>query len=503
MVDQLFSTPRRQSGKAIVIILIRYLRLIVRQIWPVILIFLLNPKRHRAQIASFSIVGIVFLAFIYSILDYLLFRFYVENDELVVKSGVFRRKTLNIPFDRIQSVDFKRNVVHQFLQVVSVKIDTAGTSAKELEFDAMEIREAEAFRDLIMKGRSVATESKGIGVSETALETSTEVPPVPPQVILKLSWKDLVKVGVSANHLRTAAIIIAFFLTIVDDLNQYIGLNLFQQLDQSSLFIKLITFLVAILSIPFFILVSFLVSLLGSVIRYFNLTFWFTEGKFKVVSGLFTRNEKTIQLHKIQLFTWRTSPIQEVFGMFRLNIYQTTSAEDNQATSLEIPGSYQAQIDRTMEFVYPGITSAIFKSHRIDPGYVQRMVFMFGLLPALAIGFYAYYNDGVFLWLLTGIFPLSVWMGYLYQSKRRVNFHPEYIISEAGIFGKTRKLIELYKIQHISLTSSPRERRRDVRTLYLYTAGGQIMIPYLNRKVAEDAMNYILYKIESSEKNWM
>ena len=45
---------------------------------------------------------------------------------------------LNVPFDRIQSVDFKRNIVHQFLNVVSVQVDTAGSKGSELELDAIE-----------------------------------------------------------------------------------------------------------------------------------------------------------------------------------------------------------------------------------------------------------------------------------------------------------------------------------------------------------------------------
>lgn len=443
------------------------------------------------------------MALIYSIIDYFRFRFHIENDELIVKSGVFRRKTLNIPFDRIQSVDFKRNVVHQFLKVVSVKIDTAGTKGNELEFDAMEIDEAEAFRDMIMgskKGEEVLANVDGAS-DENFVETS--IPALPPQVILNLSWKDLLKVGVSSNHLRTAFIIIVFFITIADDLDQFLGVNVFDEFDKSSLYLKLITFIIAIAAIPFFILVSFIVSLFGSVIRYYNLTFWYVLGKFKVVSGLFTRNEKTIQQHKIQLVKWRTTPLQEIFGMFKMNIYQTTGAESEQATSLEIPGCYQEQVDKTLEFVSPGVTSAIFKTHSIHRSYVMWLVIVFGLLPAVGAGIYSYYTNGIFSWLLIGIFPLAIIMGQQFQKKRKILLHPEYLISESGIFGKTSKLIEWYKVQHVTLTSSPRQRRRNVRTLYINTAGGEIMVPYIDKRVAEDTRDYILYKIESTEKNWM
>src|SRR6187397_2263749 len=197
-------TPHRQSPKAILLILLKYLRIIVRQVWPILLIVLINPTSGKGYVITLIVMGIVFLAIVYSLLAYSRFYYFIQKNELCVRSGVFRKTVINVPFDRIQSVDFKRNLAHQFLQVVSVQVDTAGSKGSELELDAIELSRAEELRDIVLayKRAKKADHSEGI-------ESIPPIPVVqsPAELILSLSSKDLIKIGVSENHLRTAAII--------------------------------------------------------------------------------------------------------------------------------------------------------------------------------------------------------------------------------------------------------------------------------------------------------
>jgi putative membrane protein len=177
--------------------------------------------------------------------------------------------------------------------------------------------------------------------------------------------------------------------------------------------------------------------------------------------------------------------------------------DQGQDKSLAIPGCYQPQVDETLDVVVPGFRHATFASHGIHPMYVKIMVTLFGFLPALAFGLFAWWNDAFLQWLLVLVFPIAVWMGYLYHHKRRLKLHPDYLLSEGGIFGRSAKLIEIFKIQSVQLTSSPRQRRLGVLTLHVRTAGGHVTIPYLNAHVARQARDYILYKVEKERKPWM
>lgn len=492
--------PQRQSPKAVILILLKYLRIMVRQMWPILLIVLIKPNSDKGMIITAIAFGIALLSLVYSLVAYTRYYFFIENNELCVRSGVFRKTVLNVPFDRIQSVDFKRNLVHQFLNVVSVQVDTAGSKGSELELDAIELERAEELRNIVLAYKQSRRSAD--------TETSDTIPPIPavaepPELILALTPKDLIKIGISENHLRTAAIIFAFFLGLADDFDQLLGWDVYGRLEETTSAISLFGLLATILAIPVFVGISFAITLLRTVLKYYGLKFW-REGKsYKVVSGFFTRNEKSIQKSKIQVIRWVTSPLKKMFGIYQMNIYQATNVDQAQDKSLVIPGCYLEQVDHTLDTIVPEFRGALFTSHQMHPAIVRLMVFLFGCIPALLFGLMAWFNDGVMQWLLVLVFPIAVWMGYLYQHKRRLKIHPEFILSEGGIFGHSSKLIEIYKVQSVHLESSPMQRRRGLTSLYVHTAGGDISFPYLNGEVARQARDYILYKVEMEKKSWM
>ncbi len=492
--------PQRQSPKAVILILLKYLRIIVRQMWPILLIFIFQTKSDRGVIIVTIAFSIALISLIYSLVAYTRYYFFIKDNELCVRSGVFRKTVLNVPFDRIQSVDFKRNLVHQFLNVVSVQIDTAGSKGSELELDAIELDRAEALREIVLVYKR---EKKSIPVDMDGFIPPIPVIQEPPELILSLSYKDLIKIGISENHLRTAAIIFAFFIGFADDVNQAIGWDVYDELENTTTAMSIVGILATLLAIPLFICISFTITLIRTVLKYYGLKFW-REGKsYKVVSGLFTRNEKSIQKSKIQVIRWITSPLKKLFGIYQVNIYQATNVDQNQDKSLVIPGCYQEQVEHTLDTIVPEYKNAVFSSHHMHPSIVILMVILFGFVPAVLFGLMAWFNDGVMQWLLTLVFPLAIWMGYLYQRKRRLKIHPDFIVSEGGIFGNSYKLIEIYKVQSVHIESSPMQRRRGLTSLNVFTAGGDISFPYLNAAVARQARDYILYRVEQEEKSWM
>jgi putative membrane protein len=492
-------TPQRQSPKAIVLILLKYLLVIVRQIWPILLVVLINPTSDKGKYITAIVFLVAFISLVYALIAYTRFYFFIQNNELCVRSGVFRKTVLNVPFDRIQSVDFKRNVVHQALNVVSVQVDTAGSKGSEIELDAIDFPRAEELRDIVLAYKK----SKDARHAESTEEEITPTVEEPRTLILSLSPTDLIKIGISENHLRTAAIIFAFFIGLADNLDQFLGFDVYGELEHRTASISVLGILAAILAIPIFIGISFLITLVRTILKYYGLQFTQEGKRFKVVSGLLTRNEKTIQQSKIQVIRWVTSPLKQLFGIFQMNIYQAANMEQQRDRSLVIPGCYQQQVDHTLDAIVPGFRDAVFTSHKMHVRIVILMVFFFGFIPALLFGLMAYFNDGVLQWLLTLVFPLAIFMGYQYQRKRRMKVHPDFLLSAGGILGSSTKLIEIYKVQCVNITSSPMQRWRGLSTLNIYTAGGDMTFAYLNHKVAAQARDYMLYRIERERKSWM
>ena len=64
-------------------------------------------------------------------------------------------------------------------------------------------------------------------------------------------------------------------------------------------------------------------------------------------------------------------------------------------------------------------------------------------------------------------------------------------------------LLKWFKIQGIEIQQGIYQRRKELCNLVFYTAAGTVKIPYIELKKAKRMKNFILFKIENSEKPWM
>lgn len=487
---------QRQSGVAIILILLKFVRFFIRQFWPLVLVLFLNPKAGRELWILAIVFGIAGISLAGSVIEYFRFYYWIENGHLRIEKGLLRRTKLNLPFTRIQTIDFEQNLVHQAFGVVRVKVDSAGSGGEEIAFDALQKDRADVLREYILRQKA-------------ALQPASTYKLIPDQetreLLLQLGIRDLLKVGISQNHLRTAGIIFAFFLALAEDVSEALdNIDLFGRIGTEVQTLAQSSILFVLIAVPVFLSISFTVSLVGTVIVHYHLRFWKTHNGFKLDAGLFTRREKSAQKDKIQLITWVTNPVRKLFGMFKLNLYQASSVDVLGDKSISVPGCYHEQVDRTIASVIPGAAGAIYEEHGIHPTARTRFILFAGLLPCVALSVTGFLLDRQMLAIAVWAhLPVAVWMGHLYYRKKCLALHTDYALLKGGIFGDDYKLLEIYKIQAVSLRQSFYQWRRDLATVTMYTASGDVSIPFIPVKKAEQIRDYLLYRIEVDERAWM
>lgn len=489
-------TPRRQSITAIFLILLRLLRVIFRQAWPVLLVLVFNPGKSRDSYFAMVIIAIAAGSAILSIISYFKFYYYVKNDELIIEKGVFQKTKLNVPFDRIQTINFKENILHQFFNVVSLEIDTAGSKGNEFSITALKKDKAIAIREYLIAQKNATVPSFSEG-------TPSEETPPSEKLLLHLAPMDLVKVGVSQNHLRTFSILFAFgfsSLGFIEDLTGWKidnGIASLTSWSSNTLLAGLITI------VPIVIIISFLVSLVRTVIRYYDLRFFKTTLGFKVSSGFFTKNEQSAHLQKIQLIRWTTNPIKKIFSLFDLSLRQAASSALKRKQSIYIPGCYEVQLLAIREAYFPNETNTAFEEHVIHPLIIYRKVLYLGIVPAILMTINVnwgedHYNYWSFLWI-----PIVLFFSWIYQRNFRFFVSDEGIRVSSAIIGKTDTLLRWFKIQGVEIQQGLYQRRKDLCNLVFHTAAGTVKIPYIELEKAKRMQDFVLYKIESNEEEWM
>ena len=488
--------PQRQSVVAIILILLKYVRMMVRQFWPVLLVVLVDRKGNFETALGLLFGVLALTSLTGSVIAYFKFYYYISQDHLNISRGVLRRVKVNLPFERIQTIDFEQNIIHQFFGVVRVKIDSAGSGGEEISFDALEKDRAEKLRDYILAQKAER--------EDESMEIESVRTPDTRELILHLRPVDLLRIGISQNHLRTAGIIFAFFFAIAGDISDVIrDIDVFDWIghEVESLIAGSVFFV--LIAIPVFLIISFFVTLIRTVMVHYDLRFWRTSTGFKLTSGLITRREKSVQKDKIQLLLWDTNPLRRLFGIFRLNLYQASSVNVVGSKAMSVPGCYQSHIDRVIATVMTDAAEATFETLGIHRAARTRFILFAGILPCVIFTMAGILLDRqmlIWTWLY---FPLAVWMAFLYHRKKRLLLHKDYAVFRSGIFGDEWKMLELYKVQAVRVSQSFYQWRKDLATVTLHTASGSVSIPFIPIVRAGQIRDYVLYRVERDRRSWM
>lgn len=488
------STPTRQSIKGLIFIFLQSVRQAIRIFWTLIALAILQKNIFENK-AILPIAGVLILVLliIHTVLYYLNFYFYIKNGEFILNKGYLRKKTLTIPIDRIQSVNTKQNLIQQFLNVVALEIDTAGSAGKELKIHALEKSYANALHELLSEKNQ--EEHNSDEQTETS-SSNTE------KLILKLEPIDLLKIGISQNHLRTGLIILAFGYQIF---NQAQDIFKEQANEYSGEFVNYMSnssFALIIFLLVFFLVASILISLGRKLVKYFDFKLLKKGTAYRVESGIFNKRNVVVPHNKIQQLNWETDPIKKQFGIYTLVFKQAVSGQNKKVQLVDAPGCLTEHLEllKTDLFGNDELSSSIKITS--NPYYFRRMWLLIGGLPILLAAPFLF-TDGIF-WMIASIWLLGT-AGYSYLILKRSYFriNNEQIRVSSGAISHSWKQMELFKIQSVEFKQTFFQKRRSLASLKLMNASDSIQIPYINQDLALQIYDYLLYHTEISEKSWI
>lgn len=500
IADPSLTKARRQSPVAMLFMALKFLRSSLKTFWPLILIWLFNSGKGGDMMIGKLVLVIGGLNLVASLVAYFKYYFYVKDGELVIEHGILTKKKLNIPFERIQTINFEQNVLHRMLKVVKVQVDTAGSSASELTLQALDLPTAEALRAFVLQEKAQAVIDSG------ELDPSTQ--PVKTQsnkeLLFRRSPYHVWLIGLTQNHLRLgAAVVIGGLYGLSRLWSDITGVDLSDWLIQNADKIPVHSQFYWLLGILLFMLASLTVSVSTSFINYYGLSVWKTREGFNISSGLLNRKEQAVRLAKLQFIRWSINPLQALIGISTLRLYQASSTQINVKKAMSIPGSSPENIDQILQESFPTEADSTAYEGYISPLIVGHRLLFGGILPALILVPLSalFIKCYALLWLL--LIPMNYFRARRFQHKYRFYIDNQLLKIHSQVIAKSYTLLHLYKVQGVALTQSLYQVRKGLASVALYTAAGTVSIPYVDIQTARNLQNYILYKIESSQQSWM
>jgi putative membrane protein len=252
------------------------------------------------------------------------------------------------------------------------------------------------------------------------------------------------------------------------------------------------------------ILVTLLISLVRTILKYYDLRLIRTRDGFKIESGLLNRRQIAARDHKIQILGWADNPMKRLVGVFDVFLKQASSVQIQNRRSIVIPGCEKPNLDKIRTYYFDDHEWQNLMDFGIHKKYLLRRFLYHGLLFS-AIIFLATWYFFDLQWAMIAIIwlPVSLVMAYIRFKKWRIHINDKILYVQNGLFGNYNKVIKLYKIQNLELGQSLYHRWNDLCNITVYTASGKITIPFLPLSEGKTLIDYLLYKIEVDKRNWM
>ena len=490
----------RTSPFAILFFVGKIVRVIAQNAWQSIAPLFVYISVGKEDLVTKLIVGGIALAVaiaVGSVLSWLFFRYQILDDSVLIRSGVFKKKQLDIKFDRVQAVNTEQNPVYRFLNLVTVTFDTAGSSGDEGNLPAVTREFANDLR--LQIGRADGSNRVVDDDATEALEP-----------LISLDWRDMIRIGLAD---RRALIVFALIGPLMEQMGDRIEGYVEQALKSAAFGITQIgvsTGILILIGVVIVMLLLFtLISIAAAFLRYHNFKLYLDGSTLRSHGGLLTRHEHSMDLQKIQTLRLQQGIVQIWLKRFTMTARQAISArKQGRKKVFTIPVVTAEQADVLRPLLFANEAGRLSQNPR-DEGYLpvsayymrSRILFV-GLLPALAFAaiFAGEFGPPGY----AGVVWLPVVAAFAWRNWKRAGyrFDNDEIIRRSGLFGYRTVGLLFRKVQRVTVTQSRYQRRKNLASLRMYMASGAVSIPYIDLEKAQQLRDYILYRVESSQKAW-
>jgi putative membrane protein len=499
--------PQRQNPFGVAVIFVRNLR-IALNIFISVVFVQFGTKMDFLSLSIYAIAGILVLLFLLlSYYQYRKFFFYIEDDKFVLEEGVFKRDKMTIAFDRIQSVNLSQNIIQQILNVTALKVDTAGSKAKEMEIPALDKAYARALQKRLLELKQQRIAEEGEDTAEdlalTELdEAILEDRGLGEKPLVKLSMLDVLRVGLTENHLRSGLILFAVINGYIWQFEDYILKPFEQYLGETKDNILAYGLILVPISIVLFLVIGVLFSVIQSVLKYFNLRFYANAKGVRMTSGLFKKAEYNIPVNKIQYIKSGSNPLRKAVGYRTITVKQAGSEEASDKKSLQIPGAREDQLSTVLDFFFEERHLENQGNARAHALLFTQLSFYISVLPTIGLGIAGYWYPLAW-YAIPAVIALVLFFSFKYYKSVGVHWNAEMLTLNKGyVFPKTY-FLKFFKMQNVSLRQSFLQKPRGLAHLVFHTAAGDLRMPHMPYETAKQLYDYMLYRIESSNESWM
>lgn len=459
-------------------------------LFPAVLAFMTASQGNQAErfFLVFLVPGVVI-----AVARYFVSTYRYDATELVIRTGLIFKNERHIPFARIQSLDAVQNVLHRICGVVDIKVQTGTTGEAEATLSVLPVSALDEMRRRVFEGRVRVTEA-----SEAPLSVPVDgVPAAEVQTLLRLSAGDRALAGLFDN--RGWVLIGAAWGLVAESglLDRFFG-----EIEAAS-WPAFVSILVGLF------VVAPILSLVWALVRLHDFELTLRAGDLRTEFGALTRVTATIPLRRVQAVKIHQGPGHVWTRRASVRVETAGGSATGRASTEREWVAPIIGLDALRSFIATILPEADVDAltwMRVNPRAFRRRR-MVAVVTAIVVGALTAPFLGL-KWAAAGtvtLIVLGLVNAQLYVASLGWAKTDRIVVFKSGWFHRSTIIVPLSKIQAVELDESPFDRRHDMASLSVDTAGAgghRIDIPYLSRPTAEEARMTLAHEAASTVFRW-
>ena len=437
-----------------------------------LLVLLITGKGNNADLWGLVGVGVLM---VWSVAQYFTYRYRIESDGVVIRSGLFQRSLRHIPFARIQNVTLHQTVLHRLFNVAEVRLESAGAAKPEGQMRVLRLDAAhELERQIRERGAATATTTPAEERSET---------------LLALPVAEVIRLGLINNR---GMLVVGGLFALLAQAGDNLPGKVFTALGQwlsgqaDTLHLSILTMAAATLMLLLILLLLLrLLSVSIALLQFYGFRLSEAEGRLSVERGLLTRLRSSVPRHRIQAYSLSEGVLHRLCHRRSLRVDTAVMEAMNERRSLRdlAPIATPAAMDALLGRLLPEHAWPISDWKPLHPRAWRRKFTLPAVTVLAATAGLVYFKGPVAIGLLAAL-PLLYWRAVLWARHSAYSVSNGLIAFRSGWLSRHWRFAESRKLQALELLQSPFDCRHGMATLRFDTAGANaaetaLSIPYL------------------------
>lgn len=448
------------------------------------------------HLSDFIFPGILLLLAVLSIVRALIesvrTTYWIEDEKLILKSGILSTHVKELYISRIQSVELTKNIVNQIFGGVIVEIKTPGDGIK---LDTISMPSAEALTHYL------ETQKQSIAVAVDDEELQEEN--VHFNTVYHLKTQNILLMSVTSGAMGT---VLAVIWGLYGQIDELFDLSfIFEPFKQMFTNEWLVFSIVPIMTL----VISYIIGIFVTALKYFNYELMFDGQRLKIKYGLFEVKEKMLVVDQIQAVSEEQSLLRRLIGYTAFKVKTTSDAEfdsedHNIFGAIEVlPFIKQQEGLAVMKqllphYDYSGVDAVI-------PKRALRRYFQWpALIVVVAASIIQYYWFDR-MWMIGGVILalllFACWLRYRYSGYKIID--DQLTIKTAGLLMNRTTMVKEDKVIEVAVTDHFFTKRAQLANVSVKTAAGVVSSKAeLSLVEAQDAAKIYSWLMDKEERQY-